>query len=60
MISDGHLSDFPVINGMWQKYEGDLNFAFDQRESKVNIHMATSLLCPNHPLKSNVIPVTPQ
>jgi hypothetical protein len=32
--------------------QGDLNFAFDQRESKVNLHKATSL--PESP--SNVSP----
>jgi hypothetical protein len=47
------------INDMWQKYvgnssklHGDLNFAFDQRWSKVNLHKATS--SPESP--SNVSP----
>ena len=38
------------INGKWRKYangdsselQGDLNFAFDQRESEVTLHKATS------------------
>jgi hypothetical protein len=28
--------------GDFSKLQGDLNFAFDQRESKVNLHKATS------------------
>ena len=44
----------------WRKYaggdssklQGDLNFAFDQRESEVNLHKATSL----HESPSNVSP----
>ena len=38
-----------LINDKWRKYvgdssklQGDLNFAFDQRESEVNLHQATS------------------
>ena len=50
------------INDKWRKYvggdsselQGDLNFDFDQRESEVNLHKATSL--PESP--SNVSPGT--
>jgi uncharacterized protein YpuA (DUF1002 family) len=46
-----HVHDIDIfINDKWRKYvggdfsklQGDLNFAFDQRESKVNLHKATS------------------
>jgi hypothetical protein len=53
-----HINIF--INNKWRKYaggdssklQGDLNFAFDQRESEVNLHKATS--SPESP--SNVSP----
>ena len=41
-----------ATQGDFSKLQGDLNFAFDQRESKVNLHKATSL--PESP--SNVSP----
>ena len=40
------------INDKWRKYAGDLNFSFNQRESEVSLHKATSL--PESP--SNVSP----
>ena len=58
-----HMHDSDIfINDKWRKYadgdigssklQGDLNFAFDQRKSKVNLHKATS--SPESP--PNVIP----
>ena len=47
-----HVHDIDIfINDKWRKYEGgdssklqgDLNFAFGQRESEVNLHKAISL-----------------
>jgi hypothetical protein len=40
------------VGGDSSKLQGDLNFAFDQRESEVNLHKATSL----HESPSNVSP----
>ena len=46
-----HVHDIEIfINDKWRKYargdssklQGDLNFAFDQRESEVSLHKATS------------------
>ena len=46
-----HVLDIDIfINDKWRKYAGgdssklqsDLNFAFDQRESEVNLHKVTS------------------
>jgi hypothetical protein len=46
-----HVHDIDIfINDKWRKYaggdssklQGDLNFAFDQWESEVNLHKATS------------------
>jgi hypothetical protein len=46
-----HVHDIDIfINDKWRKYaggdssklQGDLNFSFDQRESEVNLHKATS------------------
>ena len=57
-----HMHDNDIfINDKWRKYargdssklQGDLNFAFDQRESEINLHKATS--SPESP--SNVSPV---
>ena len=49
-----HVHDIDIfINDKWRKYVGGvLNFAFDQRESEVNLHKATS--SPESP--SNVSP----
>ena len=51
------------INNTWQKYagdssklHGDLNFAFDQRESGVNLHKATSL--PESPSNASPADIT--
>ena len=58
-----HVHDIDIfINDKWRKYaggyssklQGDLNFAFDQRESEVNLHKATS--SPKSP--SNVSPAS--
>ena len=54
-----HMHDIDIfINDKWRKYaddfklQHDLNFAFDQRESEVNLHKATS----SPELPSNVSP----
>ena len=62
-----HVHDIDIfINDKWRKYvggnssklQGDLKFAFDQRESKVNLYKATSSpsnVSPDANMTGNII-----